>query len=173
MLKFLLNYLACPVGLVPPGGHGSLVDATEVIDGEEVDALDLAHALRDVARLGDIDQDQVAGLAVERPEAFFHSLTDTLRPDYRVRCGGARYDDVGESDVAVEVLEVDRQSPDLLCKHHSAVIGSVGDVDCGEAFRGQGLRHQHPHLPAAYHQDVPVAQGAKEFLCKRHRSGTD
>ncbi len=46
----------------------------QVVDGEEVHALDGPHLILDITGLGDIDEDQVAGMRVERPEALLHYL---------------------------------------------------------------------------------------------------
>ena len=68
-----------PVSLVLPGLHGGIVDAPQIVDGEEVHTLNRSHIILDVAGLGDIDEDQVAGARIEWPEALLMTSRIHLR----------------------------------------------------------------------------------------------
>ena len=135
--------------------------------------LNRSHIILDVAGLGDIDEDQVAGARIEWPEALLHDLPYLIYADDRVWRGGAGYDDIGERDVAVEVFEVDGSPAYLLSKLHCTPVRPVGDVDGGQVFGSKRLGHQKPHLSAPDDQDVAVAQGAEELFSKRHGCRTD
>ena len=115
----------------------------EVVDVAQRDARELAAARVDVARHGDVDQEQRPAVAGR------HHELELLVADDRVRRGGRRDHDVGRLERLRQAVEAHDRAAEPL-RHRARAVGvPVGHEHRADAARGERLRGQLAGLAGA------------------------
>src|SRR5690606_23903793 len=120
-----------------------LDDLVQVIDGIEVDIVQLAYLRFDIAWYGDIDhEDRLVSALLQR------ALHRALAEDRQLAGGGAD-DDVAVDQLVRNVREQHRVRTELLGQLAGTLQGAVGDDDALDALVMQVTRHQADGLTGA------------------------
>ena len=131
------------------------------------DALELGDGRIDVARHGDVDQQQ-------RPAAAaLHHGRELVALDDVVRRRGRGQHDVGALQLRRQRVEADRLAAEALREPDRAVVVAVGDEHRAHAPLGQRARGQLAGLAGADHDHAPAAQVAERLLRELHRDRAD
>src|SRR5262249_51184861 len=107
-------------------------DLLHVVDVVQADPRYLTAGGLDVARHGDVDEQQ------RRPAAARHHLLQLVALDDVVGRVGGGDDDVGALELLGQLLEADRVAVEALGKADRAVVVAVGDEDGGDAAGDKG-----------------------------------
>ena len=140
----------------------ALHDRLQVVDVIQRDPVDVAAARVDVARHGDVDQQQ-------RPAAALgHHQRQLLAAHDRVRRGGRGDDDVGLQQLLREFVQADDRATEALREAERAVGVTVGDEDRADALVCERLRGQLARLTRAEQHHAPLGQVAEHVLGEVH-----
>ncbi len=72
--EFIINELSRPFCLRFPVAHGLLVNDTQVVYGKEPHTVNILCARLYIPGLGNVDQDERAGMPLNRPAPFLHGF---------------------------------------------------------------------------------------------------
>ena len=128
----------------------------QVVHVVERHAVQVAAGGVDVARHGDVDEQQRAAAAGA------HDELELLLAEDRMRRRGRGDDDVGAHELRGQLVERDDAAVEALGQRARAVGVAVGDEDRAHAAAGQRLRRQLARLAGADDHDVRVGLAAED-----------
>ena len=137
----------------------ALDDRLHVVDVVQADAGDLAAGGLDVARDGEVDQQQ------RPPVRARHHLLQLVALDHVVGRVGRGDDDVGALQLLGQLLEADGAAAEALGQPDRAVVAAVGDEDRLDAPRGERARGQLGGLAGADHQHAAARSRSPSVRC--------
>ena len=135
----------------------------QVIDGIEVDVIQLADLRLDIARHGDVDHEDRLVLAL-----FQRTLHRALAEDGQL-AGRGTDDDVAVRQFVGNVREQHGVGAELLGQLAGTFQGAVGDDDTLDALIVQVARHQADGLASADQQRLAAVQVGEDLLGQAHR----
>ena len=133
-------------------------DVLQVVDVVEEGAVDVGDGRIDVARHGEIDQEEVAHAARGARALDVRALDHEMRR----RRGGD--DDVACGEIRLDAAELNGLAAEALRQLDCAVVRAVGDEDLLEAEFAEVFRGQLAHLACAEEEDLQALQLAEDLL---------
>ncbi len=143
------------LGLAAPAGERLGDDRLEVVDVEEIAVFELVDRRVEVARHGEVDQQQPASAALA------HRARDRVRVEHVARRTRRRDDDVGGDEVLFDALERQRLCAEAPRELLRAVERAVGDERDARTAREHVARRLLADLARADEQDQAACRGLR------------
>jgi len=141
-------------------------DTFQIVDVVEVDVAHVTAGRIDVARDGDVDEEQ-------RVPTVAYRGGHPLLGDHVVRGGGRRYDDVGLGHALEQIVVADRLTVEFLGELRGALVGAVRDQHAAHAVADEMLRGEFAHLAGAQDQHTASVERLEHALGEFDRRVAD
>ena len=154
-----------PLGLAAAAGEALRDDRLQVVDVVEEAPLELGDGRFDVARNGQVDQEQRS-----TPPGRDSPLNLVAR-DHEPGRARRRDHHVGARELALDLVQRERLAAEPLRELGGPIRRSIGDERDLGAARDQVAGCQLSHLARAHDQDPPALEVAEDLLRERGRGG--
>ncbi len=141
----LFGLLGAPLKII-------LGDAFEIVDVVEIDVVEIVDLGVKVSPVTDVNKKHRLLFALAQ------NLLDQIGADQHVRGAGATDDEIGDLEIAGEILEANRAALNFLRQLDRAIEGPIGHHHAAHAVASQAARHQIAHLAGSDQHDRLVVE---------------